>query len=408
MSGDGGARARRYVSLTSILGILLSLFAPGCESYVLKRRLVHSPPVAFTGKRPTFLKAHLRNGEVYVFSEWRVDETRGIVWGIGDRFDANRVKLSSGQLSVELDSVAIFETNSTDTSPAVAALTVVTGASLALTVFCMANPKACFGSCPTFYLSDNETGVPQAEGFSASIAPAFEATDVDALYGAMPTSRVFDIRMTNEALETHVVRRVDLLAAPRPEGGRIVATGDGRYLQAIGLSEPVSCHGPEGDFVASVRAFDGVERYSTTDSADLAAKETVSIEFADVPEGELGLVIASRQTLLTTYLLYQALAYMGGSAGWWFAELERGSADVRGCARGIGQLMGGIEVLVVECHDVVTTQAEEVDDGHAVETTAPRVPAVCVPRLLCGVRSTTACRTFAGARGEDNVMTHHI
>ena len=63
--------------------------------------------------------------------------------------------------------------------------------------------------------------------------------------------------------------------------------------------------------------------------------------------------------------------------------------------------------LGVECHDVVTTQAEEVDDGHAVETTAPRVPAVCVPRLLCGVRSTTACRTFAGARGEDNVMTHH-
>ncbi len=70
--------------------------------------------------------------------------------------------------------------------------------------------------------------------------------------------------------------------------------------------------------------------------------------------------------------------------------------------------LNGPEALDVECHDVVTTQAEEVDDGHAVETTAPRVPAVCVPRLLCGVRSTTACRTFAGARGEDNVMTHHI
>ncbi len=75
-------------------------------------------------------------------------------------------------------------------------------------------------------------------------------------------------------------------------------------------------------------------------------------------------------------------------------------------AIGYGDDESGLE-LDVECHDVVTTQAEEVDDGHAVETTAPRVPAVCVPRLLCGVRSTTACRTFAGARGEDNVMTHH-
>jgi hypothetical protein len=97
---------------------------------------------------------------------------------------------------------------------------VVTGISVAVTAFCIADPKACFGSCPTFYL-EGAGGAPiHAEGFSSSVAPSLEARDVDALYRARPAANgAVTVTMKNEALETHVVRHVKLLAAARPTGG---------------------------------------------------------------------------------------------------------------------------------------------------------------------------------------------
>ncbi len=64
----------------------------------------------------------------------------------------------------------------------------MSGISLAVTAYCIANPKACFGSCPTFYLEDEggrEPERPQAEGFSESIARVLEARDIDALLALM-------------------------------------------------------------------------------------------------------------------------------------------------------------------------------------------------------------------------------
>jgi hypothetical protein len=82
---------------------------------------------------------------------------------------------------------------------------------------------------------------------------------------------------------------------------------------------------------------------STADSTDLATREFVDLEFPASGDS-VGLVIGSRQTLLSTYLLYQALAYMGRSAGTFLAALERGDANARLRAGGIGRELGGIEV----------------------------------------------------------------
>ena len=89
------------------------------------------------------------------------------VGGTGRMFDINRNVVAEGALSVALDSVALFETNVVHTAGAVAGLGVLTGASLALSAYCAANPKACFGSCPTFYVD----GRLEAEGFSSSVLP---------------------------------------------------------------------------------------------------------------------------------------------------------------------------------------------------------------------------------------------
>lgn len=295
-----------------------------------------------------YLKAHLRNGDVVVFSKWHVDSADQGVTGWGERLDANRRRagVGSGSLHVALDSVALFETNSIQTHQSVTGMTMVTAVSFAVSVLCLSNPKACFGSCPTFYASDGTHDVLQAEGFSASIAPSLEATDVDALYRARPSSDTFAVRVTNEAMETHNIRFVHLVAARRPASGHIVATDDRAFWRADSLRAAARCTGEEGDCTEAVARADGIERFSGADSSDLAAREIVELHFDSVPAGPLGLAITSRQTLLSTYLFYQALAYMGYSAGDWLAKLETGDPRLRRRATGVADRLGGIEVQV--------------------------------------------------------------
>ena len=253
-------------------------------------------------------------------------------------------RLGSGTFTVALDEVALLETNVLQRSPSAAALAVITGVSVAMTAFCIANPKACFGSCPTFYVSDGREAVLQAEGFSSSVAPSLEARDIDALYRVNPVGREFIVTMKNEALETHVVRHVRLLAAKRPAGGRVLATVDGEFREATALHAVEACRADEGDCSAKVRAFDSNERFSTTDAADLASREVIELRLpaTDAPRG---LVIASRQTLASTYLFYQSLAWLGRSASATLAALERDDRTVGSALMRLRDAVGGIEVL---------------------------------------------------------------
>jgi hypothetical protein len=120
--------------------------------------------------------------------------------------------------------------------------------------------------------------------------------------------------MKNEALETHVVRRVRLLAAKRPEGGRVIATVAGDLREATDVRAVEACWADEGDCFAKVRAFDSDERFSSTDGNDLARREVVELQLP-AADGPRGLVIAFRQTLTSTYLFYQSLAWLAGSIG---------------------------------------------------------------------------------------------
>jgi hypothetical protein len=88
------------------------------------------------------------------------------------------------------------------------------------------------------------------------------------------------------------------------------------------------------------------ERISVTDSVDLSAKEMIELRFDNVPTGEVGLVLGSRQSLLSTYLFYQTLAYMGTSVGQWLASVERGDQNALANIDGLQKILGGIEILV--------------------------------------------------------------
>jgi hypothetical protein len=317
-----------------------------CAPTRVRRTMVRPAEVSTLDQKSPYLKAHLPSGHVYVLSSWRVDSSGTLVTGRGSLLDPNRTAVSEGEFRLPLDSVALFETNVLHRSGGVAALAVMTGITAAVTAVCIADPKTCFGSCPTFYVADSTGEFLHAEGFSASIAPALEATDVDALYRARVTGQHFQLQLRNEALETHVIRHADLLAVPRPLAGRIFLTPEGEFRPATDLRRPVRCDAAGQDCLAAVTSFDKRERTSLADSLDLATREIIELEFDSVAAGDLGLVITSRQSLMSTYLLYQTMAYLGSHAASALAALSKGGQAERDRVDGMGRLLGRIEVLV--------------------------------------------------------------
>lgn len=295
-------------------------------------------------KSSPFLKMHMKNGNVYILQNWAMDSTRGKITGQGVLLNARREKLFQGNVQVGVDSVVLFETNVLKQSGSATALTVFTGITVAITAYCLTNPKACFGSCPTFYISDGDSLQPDAEGFSASIAPSLEASDSDALFHAASQGDEFAIEMRNEALETHVVRYVNLLAVPRSSGQRVFADAKGNFWESSSLIAPSAATAPEGSCLNLLSHADRMERYSEADSSYLGAKEYIEIEFDDLTEGKYGLVIGARQSLLSTYLLYQTFAYMGHDVGYWLAQVERGRLGKK--ANDVLNILGGIDVMM--------------------------------------------------------------
>ncbi len=336
----------RDVSFISIVAIgFVILTSVSCNNtHTVSREITPADYSMTLNKQSPYLKAHMQSGWVYILKSWSVDDTKHLVDGTGVLYDFNRNPVKNGTFSVGLDSVAVFETNVLHQSKSITALAVITGVSVTITAACAANPKACFGSCPTFYVTNGNHKILQAEGFSSSIAPSLEATDVDALYRAHPAGRKVQVEMRNEALETHVVRYVNLLAVPKLKDERVFKDTKGSYWESSKIDIPDSCTGPEGNILKKISSFDGNQRFSLADPDYLGTKETLDLWFVHPPAGKKGLVIASRQTLLSTYILYQALAYMGNDIGKWFMKLSTQSDSPE--KSDLSGMLGKIDVMV--------------------------------------------------------------
>jgi hypothetical protein len=291
------------------------------------------------------LKVHLRSGQLLVLAAWSDLPGDSGLRGTGHRFDAARRSLGRFDGRVARDSIALLEVTHTSTARPVgsAILGYYTVAMGIITTACMADPKACFGSCPTFYVADDDDR-PVAEGFSGSVARSLEATDVDALPETAGGGR-FAITMRNEALETHVVRSVRLYALPAPASGFVAADRSGRFYVLRDVVPP-SCRAADGsDCTAPVASRDGVEWSTRADSADLGRPDSLELTFAQLPERAM-LVTTSRQTFVSTYVFYQALAWAGSRAGELLAAVERDGIAAFPAAWEMMQRLSRIDVMV--------------------------------------------------------------
>lgn len=309
-----------------------------------------------------YLKAHMKNGDVYIFNSWQLSDDEKKIKGQGERQNFNREIIESGDLVLLIDSVSIFESNKLSTSPSVTALTLLTGVSLAATIYCIFDPKACFGSCPTFYSDVDGEEELVAEGFSSSVAPSLEQSDVDALFQIQPISNKLNLTVRNEGLETHMIRSVNLYALHK-KSSRIFHGVDKKYYQCNNIILPSKAYDEGGDCLELIKNYDLIERFSLADSSDLNTKEFIDLEFVNIPDGEIGIIVGCRQSLMSTFLFYQTLAYMGTNASKWISYLENNKQKFKKNIDGIGRELGGIEVLIESSDEIFNSVGEINETG---------------------------------------------
>lgn len=299
-----------------------------------------------------FLKAHLKNGTVCILTNsWEVDTIRNLVTGHGTQYNHNRIQTFEGAMLIAIDSVAIFETNVKLDAPElgrVGALTILTGVNVVVGLYCLTNPKSCFGSCPTFYINENDDfHYADAEGFTNAISPSMEYADVDAINVVSAQSEVFSITMKNEALETHCVKDVKILAYPLESGQRVYQTASNDFYLCNNTFLLSNASAPEGDVTALLKHPDRNERFSLADANNLNSKEALFLTFdLDTDDAELGLIINFRQTLMTTYLFYSAMGYMGDHVGDIFSILET-DENKRNTFDATTKVLGGIDCYIL-------------------------------------------------------------
>jgi hypothetical protein len=345
----------KRISLNIVTIAVSIIVIQSCATYNFRSNyrdansLVHETEILMT--KP-FLKAHLKNGDVCILRDtWEVDETLNTVTGNGIKYDFNRRKVFEGTFSIPLDSVAIFETNTKITGPEsgrLAALSIMAGVDVIVGLICLTNPKACFGCCPTFYINEHDNlRYADAEGFSNAITPSLEYFDIDALNNKSLTGNLFSITMKNEALETHCINNVKLLAYPRKAGEHIYHSSANDFYLCKNNYPLSKAQAKESDITALLQNDDRQERTSPANKKNLSSKEEICLSFDNVKNKDnLGLIINFRQTLMTTYFIYNAIGYMGDRVGDVYAKMESNSEINDKLKEGIKKELGNIDVYL--------------------------------------------------------------
>lgn len=364
-----------------------------------------------------FVKVHMNDGCLYVLNSSNKIQASDTLTGLGTFYGPERkireerilTKEGNGYyfnaenglrkfmpaadlelFKIPFRDIALVETNDIEgVRGKLLGITLVGIPNTVMLFYCIANPKACFGSCPTFYAPEENDMSLMAEGFSSSILKSYEKRDIDMLYRTRANGNRFHLRLTNEALETHMIRSADLLVFPRTAKERIFSTAGGDFYKTDFIRKPAICYAAEGSILEKVASMDHQERFVPADSNDLLKKEEIGMEFDSLPPGDLGLVVGCRQTFLTTYLFYQSLAYLGSTAGLFAARIESGDTKLQARVDRIWDLLGGIEVLVQNDRGQWEQSGEIQESGPiAADVHLVRLPAGSAKNLKVKLRMT--------------------
>ena len=298
-----------------------------------------------------YLKAHFKDGRVAMLNSWEINEAEDSIIGQGGMFDIKRDLKAYGRIGVAISDVSLFETNhkdfiDSDNGDLITGLAILTTMNTVFATFCITVPKACFGSCPTFYFEpDKDVYYADAEGFSNAIVPSMQNTDIDDL-NKSSSNDIVKLYLKNEALETHMIDDIHLETIPIQEGERAYMSIDGEYVISGRQESPIKVLGGNPMNLDLFRNTDANEYFSTTDSFQLETKEVLEFQFAPFRQADSkAILINFRQTFLTTYLFYECLSLAGDEATDFLSQVNLSDKSQKHYDR-IFKKLGRIEVLV--------------------------------------------------------------
>ncbi|HMS64664.1 MAG TPA: hypothetical protein PKD83_05350 [Ignavibacteria bacterium] len=168
-------------------------------------------------------KCHTFDGSVIIYREG-FNVVQNNILGTGWRyyFDGNEEIINV--TSFPLDSIIAITTYDDLTGGRAIAnvsLGLVPTVIGAAVIYCAICPKCCFGSCPTIYTFDIDVPSLETELFSSSISRMLEGDDLDKLKQKIPENGIYEIKITNEAMETHYIDKFNLILAEHPSGTNI-------------------------------------------------------------------------------------------------------------------------------------------------------------------------------------------
>ena len=262
----------------------------------------------------TPVKAHLIDGATVVYPAGVLVLRNNLV-GQGTWYDLT-LRNPRPISALTLDSIVGLESYQTgiDGGASVGLSLLATAGTIGagVAIACAIDPK-CFGSCPTYYSDSAGTPVLEAEGFSYSVAPLFEARDVDRLRGRPGADGFFQLEVRNEAFETHYINHLELLEATHLPGQTVLPDHEGLPLALSRQMPALAATDRSGRNVLEVvRAAEG-EVYSTAvqvmDQVSRGELEDwIELSWSDTRPGDsVALVLRLRNSLLNTVLLYDIM-----------------------------------------------------------------------------------------------------
>ncbi len=319
-----GGRGRTRRALALALLVSLALPGPGC----VFRRVEVEPVVAREGVViQTPVKAHLKDGSTVVY-ERGARVAGGALIGAGRRFDlalAPQGEVRELPLS-EVLALESFRGAVETTESALGTLGVVAG--LAALPFLAV---AIFGSCPTVYTETGGAARLEAETFSYSIVPLFEGRDLDRLVGQPDAAGRLRLEVRNEALETHYINHMQVLALEHAPDEIALPDQHGRPLVVGDLRPVARVHDRRGRDARALLGAADARAWRTPPEVLAAAGEGDLDDWLDLeidaPPGaeELALVFRLRNSLLNTILFYDEMLGAAGprAIDWLGRDLEQ-------------------------------------------------------------------------------------
>jgi hypothetical protein len=333
---DRASRSRFETGLALLVAIVTSIAVTGCLNlFVTTVAVKVDRPKSGTTEVTSPLKAHLMDGRTVVFKGGARIDSREIT-GVGMAYAllATAGEGSGTPVSrVPLDSVVGVEAFQTHTLGLPSF--VVSVAATAVTVVAVGVAAvAIFGSCPTVYADTGTGPVLQAEGFSYSIAPLLEQSDLDPLRVKPDADGVIRLELRNEALETHYINAIELVAVRHAADARALPDQDDHPLVASNIVPLASARDRAGrDVRSELAAEDGV-LFATASRTLNAAKagdldDWIDVDASDLPPGDsVAVVLRLRNSLLNTVLLYDGILGGRDAVNWLDTGLEHISSAI--------------------------------------------------------------------------------